>query len=184
MKYADRECNKTHFIVLAHPRSGSTMLSSALATHSQVVMYGEVFNDDAHTRQHDFPGDLRKKRQNGGFSVTRRADPYHPNRVAADFLSHSVFYPRWRIAPMAIGIKIFYDHARATPPERRAWDFLQTSDHLRVIHLQRENLLHAYLSLQKALATNQWTSADKASNTKPLRIRVSIEDCLKCLDTI
>jgi LPS sulfotransferase NodH len=183
METSNTGVNRHHFVVVAHPRSGSTLLTSAVASHSSVQMYGEVFNVDADARAHNFPGDLRQWDPSvRRYRIHPRKRPYNLDENAADFLRQSVFYPRWRIPPLAIGFKIFYDHARETENQSSAWDYLTARPDLLVIHLYRENLVKSWLSLKLAEASSVWAVPQGErlpSSPSTQAITINAEECLR-----
>lgn len=144
-----------HFILLAHFRSGSTVLLRSLAEHWNVRMFGELFNPDEGER-------ARAYSQVGRDRIARRRglNPsmyYHHGDDGADFLQKNVYFKRYyeeRIK--SVGFKIFYNQARDTINARTAWDYLLENKHIRVIHLFRYNLLETYLSYRIAKLTDQW----------------------------
>ena len=134
----------TRFIVLAHPRSGSQLLVNALGQHPDVRCYGELFHPRPEVRA------LHHRLDDG--RSWREGDD------AGEFLASVFAAPR-----PAVGFKLFYNHCEA------ALEALSRDSRLRVIHLHRENLLAAYVSLQIAIATDRWQvrAGEQASEAHP-----------------
>jgi LPS sulfotransferase NodH len=149
------------FIVLAHHRSGSTLLVDALQQHPRVRMHGEIL-----TTTED--------------EAARRASHAVAGRWLADgddgaaFLRH-VFIPQGDES--AVGFKLMQNHARR-PPHLSAWDHVCGDRELRVIHLWREDLLACALSHFTAARTRIWHVADgEGLPPEPEPFAVSVEHC-------
>jgi LPS sulfotransferase NodH len=132
------------FIILGHARSGSNLVAYSLDAHRQVAMLSEVLSDIADVRDR-----CRRSARHAAF--------YNLDEDGARFLDNKVFLHRAPLGIRACGFKIFYDHARFSPAVKTAWDYLVADPEIQVVHLKRRNLLHAKVSLDVALVTNQWT---------------------------
>lgn len=138
----------TRFLIVASARTGSTMLTRALNDHSQIEAYGEIVR-----RPDLFPARFVE------FGRTNELFANDPAR----FLESRVFH-KYPPAIGAVGFKIFYFHAAMdTEWGRSVWAYLEEQPALKVIHLQRRNLLRVEVSRQKAARTKEWISysADK-----------------------
>lgn len=131
------------FILLAHPRSGSNLVSYSLAAHSQIAMLSEVLSQWPNVRTRCAKG-------------PRHSAWYEEGADGATFLDQKVFLQQAPRGIRACGVKIFYDHARFDPLVKTAWDYLLNDREIRVIHLQRKNYLDCKISLDVALQTGQW----------------------------
>ena len=144
-----------HFLLLAHPRSGSTLLLRSLADHPNVKMFGELFNDEEDERQRAFAG---RRRSGADLQAGSDAsDYYKEGEDGAEFLRQRVLRnssPDPNIK--AIGFKLFYCQARENPYVKTVWEYLLTNPNIYVIHLQRRNLLESYFSLRVATITREW----------------------------
>lgn len=146
----------THFVILTHPRSGSTMLATALGSHKRVTMYHEIFQDDQETREKDFRADMRVyDRESDTMRIVRRARYYRNGECGEKFLQEAVFYPRWRPGPLAVGFKLFYEQA-SSPKARKAWYYIDKHEQVRIIHLVRADPLQSWISFQIAERTGIW----------------------------
>lgn len=135
------------FIVLTSGRTGSHMLVTALAQHSQVALYGEVFAVD---RKLDEPA--RQLWENDPIT-------YLEQYVYRDYARRT----------KAVGFKIHYYHCHTTLWES-VWTYLVNSP-VKVIHLRRDHLLRLYVSgklakqsgIYMATQQNQLGYVDQAS---------------------
>lgn len=137
------------FILLAHGRCGSSLITESLARHPEVRVGGELFHCEEEPRRRAF------RPLNGTESATHHESRhYRSGTNAARFLEHDVFHERPGIR--AVGFKMFYVHARSNANEREAWNYLLTNNDIRVIHLIRTNMLESYISLRVASITGEW----------------------------
>ncbi len=147
------------FIILSGARTGSHMLAEALNSSPHITCFREVFNGRLDFIQFGVEGydDFSSRDM-----AQRRADPVR-------FLHERIFcrQPEER---RAVGFKYHYNHV---------WGFAGVIDELvadkglRVLHLQRRNLLRMLLSLKLAEKTGVWleaeTKATRANLLKALR---------------
>lgn len=132
----------TRFIVLSKGRTGSTMLIEALNSHPHVRCFGSVFH-----RQHDFvdfsvPG--YDNEDPAGLRL-RNEDP-----IA---LLHQRVFGTHGPDVRAVGFKYRYGAAAWFPGLQ---DQLIADRELRVVHLQRHNLLRSLVSARIAQDTGAW----------------------------
>jgi LPS sulfotransferase NodH len=132
----------TRFIVLCGPRTGSNMLTSALNSHPRIVCFREIFNFTFADIDYHVEGYDRRSEHDMDL---RQNDP-------AAFLRTRIF-SQDPARSDATGFKFMYEHFWMYAGLIEA---LQADTQLRVIHLQRENGLRAYLSYRMALATGRW----------------------------
>jgi LPS sulfotransferase NodH len=144
-----------HFVLLSHARSGSTLLVRSLAEHTNVRMFGELFNEDEGERARVY-SQIRRcviARRRG----IKPSMYYRQGEDGAEFLRERVFYRRaYEEIIKSVGFKLFYRQARDTPAAKGAWQYLLDNKQIHVIHLARFNLLETYLSLRIAMMTNEW----------------------------
>jgi hypothetical protein len=132
----------TRFIILCSARSGSTMLSSALNSSSEIVCFRELFNAAVHFIDFDVEGYQRD-------SVEDRA---LRDKDFREFIERRIFCAHGEDV-RAVGFKAMYDHI---------WVFEGLSEYLaaqpdiRVIHLQRRNPLRSFVSLRIAETSGNW----------------------------
>jgi hypothetical protein len=135
----------TRFVVLSHPRTGSTLLVQALNSNPGIVCLGEVFNWVHHYVGYDLKG----------YDNYREEDYKLRNKDPVAFL-HSRVFSQQPETIRALGFKLHYYHC--SPP----WGFTGLAEHLaqdngtRVIHLQRRNLLKTLVSNTIGQRTGDW----------------------------
>jgi LPS sulfotransferase NodH len=144
------------FILVAAPRTGSELLATCLRQHQNVILFGELFNDEEEERQRAF----YIKKSFRSFGEQSRTF-YRWGDDANDFLNKYIFVNHW-----AVGFKILYNQARNEPKAEKAWDYLIENEDIHVIHLIRRNLLASLVSLKTALLTDEWVQL-KDSPTNP-----------------
>lgn len=152
----------SRFIVLAHQRSGSSMVIATLNKHAEIVAFGELF----------------VKRRIGyfvpGFNGQSKALRYLRNTDPVRFLEEHAFssFPD-RIK--AVGFKLFPDHLdnqQAAP----LWKWLEKNKGVKIIFLTRENLLDVYCSLIIANKTGNFGYSEESGKHK---ITINIEHAEK-----
>jgi len=153
------------FIVLAHQRSGSSMIIGSLRRHPQVVGFGELF------------GRLRI-----GFNVEGYEEQKHSeamlnarNAFPIEFLDNYIFssYPEDK---RAVGFKLFPDQL-AGPHLRCVWEWIGGQRDLAVIFLTRRNLLATYVLLLVAKETGAY-GIRQAAERPSITVSVDLDECL------
>jgi LPS sulfotransferase NodH len=143
----------TKFIVLTKPRTGSNLLVNSLQTHPEMKVFGELFRGGA--------DEATKK------AILASVDGYFSERV----------FRRYDKSIKAVGFKIFYHHP-VYDHSGKVWDYLLNCKDLRVIHLRRENLLRALVSMKIAEKTDVWKVSQEQSESVDKRIQLSVQECL------
>jgi LPS sulfotransferase NodH len=156
------------FIVLTRPRTGWHLLRSALHTHSQVVVLGELFKDPETIIWDKWPYHFVPAWYGRRISALIRSDPIR-------FLETKVFhtYPE---SVLAVGFKIAFHHAREAP-WKPIWAYLKQLKGLKVIHLRRRNILKAHLSLTRAARSGVWLTRSGGAAPPP-PVHLDAEECL------
>jgi LPS sulfotransferase NodH len=158
----------SHFVILGHPRSGSTLLVQSLRAYEGILAYGELFQDEPDARRRAFRG----------------AHVYYETDAdGAAFLSDTIFHDDGDADTVAVGFKLFYTQARARGA-RSAWRYLLGRTDLCVIHLTRDNLLDAFVSLREAEASGRWHVGLGETPPAGAAIHVDPGDCLRFLDCV
>lgn len=156
--------NYQKFIILGRSRSGSNFLRGLMNSHSQIHVFGEIFQnkDQIGWAMDGYPQDLRILQEFRDHAV--------------DFLEQRVFhkFPR-RI--QAVGFKLFYYHAR-DESWSPVWDYLKAQERLKIIHIKRRNILKTHLSRQRAVLTDQWFNLTGVKE-KPRPVTLKYEECLQ-----
>ena len=130
------------FIILSGPRTGSNLLARSLNSHPEVTCFGEVFNFMIDFVMYNVEG---YDNLNPADLALQRRDPLQLLRQRV-FGAHS---QRTR----AVGLKFHYDQLWG---HQDLQDGLTGDKGLRVLHLQRRNLLRALISLKIAEQTGVW----------------------------
>jgi LPS sulfotransferase NodH len=164
-----RAAPATHFVVLGHPRSGSTLLVQALREHPGMCVYGELFQDEPEARR-------------TGYGA-RRGTMYETGTDGASFLADTIFRENDDPETLATGFKLFYTQGR-TPGARSAWGYLIGRKDLRVIHLTRDSGLRAFVSLCEAEASGRWLVEPADTPPAGAPIHIDPQRCLAFLDSL
>lgn len=165
---------RTRFVLLTSPRTGSNLVSLALAAHPAVFMRGELFHPDEAQR---------KAWQQASLSFALPLQDYY--RDGADpvaFLETHV-YGCQDPAKQAAGFKLFYSHLR-DGAAAHLWDWLAAERDIRIIHLHRKGLLEAYVSYAIATRTNEWLqfSASSSASAPVPPLTIDIEQLKRYID--
>ncbi len=130
-----KESPQTLFIILCQPRSGSNLLHTYLNSHPSVYSYGEVIRKSIENN----------KINNNNPSIYKLAFKPHPKTIKA------------------VGVKLFYNY-HDIPVYKDC--FLEVVDNpaIKIIHLERENLLDTFISLKKAELTNTWSTTKSSTH--------------------
>ncbi len=162
----------TKFIILGTGRTGSNMLVSALNTHPNGIVYGEIFNNTRYNR-------IGFNNKNRPYISFRKALKIRVNNPIS-FLEDYIF----RIFPAktaAVGFKLFYWHCHEDN-WRCIWDYMNSMQGLKIIHIKRRNMLKTFLSLKIAQRTKQWSQIkEKNKKTKP-SITLDFNECVKIFE--
>jgi len=146
----------TKFIVLCRSRVGSNLLLSYLNSHSNIVSHNEIFGTaiDAAAKQ----------------------------KIAENPIGYikDVAYGIYDENVKAVGFKIFYYHAKEAHT-KVVWEYLKSTERLKVIHLKRENILRTFLSKKIAGKTKKWEQVGKINAVKADKKAVILtkEECLE-----
>jgi LPS sulfotransferase NodH len=145
------------FIILGRSRSGSNMLRGLLNSHSQITVFGEIFQNEQSIGW-ALPGYQQSQRMHEVF----RDEP-------VEFVNKYVFH-RFPPRVKAVGFKIFYYHAQ-NARWKPVWQDLQADKDLKIIHIKRRNILKTHLSRKLAMLTDQWVvTAGEKLNAKSLEL--------------
>jgi LPS sulfotransferase NodH len=151
----DAEGSPVRFIILCGPRTGSTLLTTALNSHPAVVCFNEVFNFTLPNIDYAVGG---YDGWDAGAITLRSQDP-------AAFMERHLF-GGLPANVCACGFKFMYDHF---------WEFeglieaLQAMRGLRIVHLTRHNQVRAFLSYKLAGASGAW----RQHRPRPLPTRIA-----------
>ena len=151
------------FILLSSPRSGSSWLAALLRSHSNTVMFTELFKDG----NIGYSG-LGKCIDNSE-ELTRYRD-----RAPLKFIDNIIFrkYPQ---DIKAVGFKI-HCYYQPTKDPLLIWSYLHSIPDIKIIFLKRKNYLKQMRSFKLAKITNSW-SANKKEKIPVIKIRLEKEEC-------
>ena len=142
------------FIVLGHPRSGSSMLISTLRKHPQIVSFGEIF--------HPRSVFLNFNPNRNTISLNRILALR--NKYPVEFLDRFIF-TSYKNDLKAIGFKLFPEHIENIR-FNSIWNWLESNKDVKIILLKRQNLLASYASFLLAIKDNKWNIKDELDRTK------------------
>ncbi|MGD1892277.1 MAG: sulfotransferase [Cyclobacteriaceae bacterium] len=140
----------TPFIILCHPRSGSTLLHTYLNSHPNILSLGEY---------------LGNKVRNS-------------NETKAAELVDKKLFKLYSRNIQAVGVKFFFQYT-AYPLGKDMISLLASRQSVLVVYLYRENLLRNLVSLKIAENTGQYTMWKKGQKMKveKRKIYLSAEEC-------
>lgn len=150
------------FVIAGYQRTGSTMLSSALASHPQACCYSEPYNY------------ARPMLWTPGFVDDHPWLMAIRNQRPAAFLEHFL-YRGYQPHIRAVGFKLFPEHVR-DPRFRPVCEPLLTDPQVKVIHLTREDKLAMYVSRVRASRTGIWAIGKDASQRADT-LELDADDC-------
>jgi LPS sulfotransferase NodH len=165
------------FILLGHPRSGSTLVTVALQSHPDIRMFGELFHPEFQNRLIAYQWGIQRRPSGQMFPERTKAWCYTEHQEGDRFLEELVFGDSSPDCPPAIGFKFFYDHAQDARA-RSAWSYLCRHEEVRIVHLVRENLLDCLLSTRTAERTAVWeVEIDDPVPAEPSPFAISPAEC-------
>lgn len=135
----------TRFVIVSHLRCGTHMLRTMLESHPEIVCQSEVFNSDNPNLPYPLQTPTREVLDRW---VYRRL----PAEVRCVGFVLQAYHP--------FGLKAF-PGIRENSLWADIWPLLEGMPGLRVIHLQRENLLRRHLSHILARKTGSWHDWDR-----------------------
>lgn len=125
------------FVVLAHGRSGSSILTNNLHTHPLAICHGELFHEIEATRW-------------------RVGDRFcRLDEDAYQFCEEVAFRPP-EPGVTHVGFKLFPYHAHNNELQFGAWRFLRERPEVRIVHLERRNLFDAFVSNVRSERSGVW----------------------------
>ena len=160
------------FMILAQPRTGSTLLAESLNSNPNIRCFGEIFN---------FLWDAIDYRVEG-YDIHSAEDLALRSTAPDEFLRRRIFCEHPAVV-RAVGFKFHYQHYMAA---EGLWQQLQKDDELAVIHLQRRNLLRVLTSDKIAERTGVYELKSKSGqgSMKPGRIVRAIRQRLRRMTTL
>jgi len=154
---------KSNYLIVCQARSGSTMLSTALASHPEVAAHGEVLNTRSDDRLEVFG--LNYQEENSLLDKFRELQRYNPVFFLEEFIFHCGRFK-------SSGFKFKYEEM-SSPLYQEALAYVARRKDLKVIFVRREDMFSRYVSEFIALnITGVFNSTDKAIQVpdKPIHI--------------
>lgn len=162
------ETHPQPFIVLGPARSGTTLLKNLLRSHPNVLSFSEIFCPGR--IYWDYP-DMESLSTDEVVAV-RDADPV----AFARLVFEGEYEPRFS----CVGFKLLYSQLFA-PELKPLLLHLGTMEHLRVVHIHRENLYKAHVSGLIARVRQQQgrslNAAEDCDVDEDLTVRVDPQQC-------
>jgi hypothetical protein len=145
----DKNFRKKHcFVILGHPRSGTTWLADLLDAHQEASCMYEPFHRSWQSRRKEH------RRFWSDEDFFRHGNDYgHAGRGTYKVRSHYIRDKIWTIPDLVVGFK---DHVGNLKTHPRYANYLAgLGSHLRTIWVKR-NPLRTFLSMHHARKLNQW----------------------------
>jgi LPS sulfotransferase NodH len=134
------------FVIVGHPRSGSTLLKEAIAQHHRIRVYGELFHKVENERKNTHC--VRKHDGTKVFYEGNTSD-------ALEFLFENVWNSE-NERYHAVGFKLFGERVQCPGTERLFVRLKEEVKGLHVVHIIRDNLLDMWVSRKKAEQSGVW----------------------------
>lgn len=154
-----------NFLILTHPRSGSTLLTEGLNSLPAVVSYGELLTPNYIDYMVSGYRDTQMMR-------------YLRRKMPARFLAEFVYGP-YSPQIRAVGFKLFPEHFDYKLEFLAGRQWLLDNPQLKVLRLVRRNLLKYYVSLELARRTKIWRVRQPAEKPPEMTIHVDPERAAK-----
>jgi LPS sulfotransferase NodH len=167
------------FVILAAPRTGSTMVESMLNSHPDAVVGGELLNDvlteqDGEILWPEKSAQSQRVLHGRELKQLRRKDPVAFLSAIGD-MARSEGY-------RVFGFKMLYAHGTYSST---ATEYLANLPDLRIIHLKRRNRLRRFVSLKRAMTSGVWTLSqgeERAPEKAPMDL--DFDECVEDFETI
>lgn len=128
----------TKFVVFSHGRAGTNFLMNNLRSHPQVSLFMEPFHLNE-TERSEVNGEI-----------------WQTGQSSREFAYNKIFNAEDEYFGSVRGFKLFYFHCRQDPVSGDIWEALRQDRDVRLIFLNRKNLLNKHLSDLRAQATGVW----------------------------
>lgn len=152
------------FMILAQPRTGSSMLIGTLRKHPQIMGFGEIFNHKRTIFNID------------GYENSSKPLLYLRNKYPINFLEHYIF-SSYQNDTKAVGFKLLQDQIN-NRHLRCVWNWLEQNQDIKIIFLMRKDFLASYASLLLAQRTGKYGIKDQ-SQRDHTTLTIDYEECLQ-----
>jgi LPS sulfotransferase NodH len=147
------------FIVFGAERTGTTVIGNSLATHPEILYYGELFHTALLRRSEE------ASRKTLGHGIVKNLTAGIPVCKDEDdgFQYLQSILERCAVRRVT-GFKMLYHHAHSGNVAR-AWQYIAHNSHIKLIHVRRRNLLESLLSRERAEVSGIWHSPQPVVTT-------------------
>ena len=167
------------FVILAAPRTGSTMVESMLNSHPDAVVGSELLNDVLTEQDGEIfwpkkSAHHERVLHDRELARLRREDPVAFLSAIGD-VARSEGY-------RVFGFKMLYAHGSHSST---ATEYLASLPNLRLIHLKRRDRLRRFVSLKRAMTSGVWTlrqEEDRALEKPPMEL--DFDECVEDFENI
>ena len=147
--------SEPRFVIISAAHAGAKLLARCLGKHQDVKIYHEVFRADTANRIGEYAGDQVFRSNTNDVIVRVATNPYQEGQDAGVFIENAMFYSRYGQSPSSVGFTFLYHHAHQNANARKAWEYLQQNQHIRIIHLVRRDMIDPWIALELALRSGQ-----------------------------
>lgn len=155
---------RTRFLILGYPRTGSNLLLRCLQNHHKVICFNELFNSNEQIIW-GYP-ELNPYRWDARMVAWR-------NKKPIEFLEQFV----WNRSSLSRGFKLFYGYQLSAPYLKHVWGHLYSLNDLHIIHIHRNNYLKMLYSYKLAKKTDQWLHPGKDKEERIHKIYIDHKEC-------
>jgi len=160
------------FILTGLPRTGTTLIGCSLLDHLEVLYYGELFNSNFDIRELEVKGirlSTADNFQNKPHFSDYEIPPCRFDESGYEYLDW--FYTR-DVPFNVVGFKLLY---RDVPEgaNASAWDYLVDHPEIKIINMQRENMLDVIVSLGRADKTEIWHT--NVNDIEPVKFKFTVK---------
>lgn len=142
----------TRFVFTGFPRTGTTVVAGSIITHPDVLLYGEVFNNQPEVRV----GEARRETMSAAWRPEGKSGyPLAPCALTGSGRAYLEQLYGQDVPYQAVGFKLMHDQA-ISGPNSDAWDFLLENPDIKVIRTSRANPLEILCSFVRASMTRHW----------------------------
>ncbi len=158
----------TKYVLLAQPRTGSTWLNQMLALHPRICARGEVFNPQSGKEEKKRAQVLRHWLRAVEYEAVRPSQKIRKKTTAAEVLDIHLWHSGYRSDVQAVGFKLLhYQMAESGRFPNLKKQLRERLSDLKLILLDRENLLQRHVSNLIAKKMKRWNVRDEAQRREP-----------------
>lgn len=151
---------ETAFVIVAQPRSGSTLLAHAFDAHDSIICHDEIFSENWVNGYRTADEDARSYEKLASKLLAER------NEDPEKFLLDRVFLENGKVN----GFKIVYSDLMSGTPAAKFLRCFINQTRIKVIHLRRSNMLRCYVSVERMRELGVVHSNNSKPSSKKLTI--------------